>query len=164
MRAHPDAALADRDETRCRDSRVFRDGSQARRGADDEDMPQIAISHLRDSSHSVFATGGTLFWNKAEPSSELTTGAEDFCVDDGGWGDAAGWQRTGRNPSLPQKPGYTSPTFACSHAGSQELDIKKFFLIQALRSESRPKAESRSNPRDGTQRRPIAMTRERLSC
>jgi hypothetical protein len=25
-----------------------------------------------------------LFWNKAEPSSELTTGAEDFCVDDGG--------------------------------------------------------------------------------
>jgi hypothetical protein len=27
-----------------------------------------------------------------------------------------------------------SPTFACSHAGSQELDIKTFFLIQALRS------------------------------
>ncbi|WP_210240524.1 hypothetical protein, partial [Mesorhizobium comanense] len=40
------------------------------------------------------------------------------------------------NPSLLQKPGYTSPTFACSHAGSQELDIKPFFLIQALRGKT----------------------------
>ncbi|MER8874903.1 hypothetical protein NKI04_34840, partial [Mesorhizobium sp. M0814] len=37
------------------------------------------------------------------------------------------------NPSPPQKPGYTSPTFACSHAGSQELEIKTSFLIQVLR-------------------------------
>ncbi|GLR45978.1 hypothetical protein GCM10007880_64960 [Mesorhizobium amorphae] len=39
-----------------------------------------------------------------------------------GWGDAAGWPGTGRNPSLPQKPGYKSLAFACSPAGSQELD------------------------------------------
>ncbi|MER9757407.1 XRE family transcriptional regulator, partial [Mesorhizobium sp. M0166] len=29
--------------------------------------------------------------------------------------------------------GYTSLTFACSPAGSQEVDIKTLFLIQALR-------------------------------
>lgn len=39
-----------------------------------------------------------------------------------GWGDAAGWPGTGRNPLLPQKPGCKSLAFACSPAGSQEFD------------------------------------------
>lgn len=57
-------------------------------------------------------------------------GAGSWSARSHGWGDAEGSQRTGRNQSLPRKPGYTSPAFACSHAGSQELDIKPFFFFR----------------------------------
>jgi len=62
-------------------------------GAEDEEVAQVAISHLGDGSHALLATGRVLLGHEAEPGGELAARAEDSGIADGrgerGGGDEA---------------------------------------------------------------------------
>lgn len=60
--------------------RVADDGD----GADDEQVPQITIPHLRDAGHPLLAAGRVLLGHQSEPGGELPSGAERAGVAHGG--------------------------------------------------------------------------------
>src|SRR6266478_9441765 len=55
-----------------------------RRCADNEEMPQIAVSHLRYPAHLLFAPGGVLPGREPEPGSKLSARAEHLGVSNSG--------------------------------------------------------------------------------